>query len=165
MRNTLLSVGVVTILATSGAYAQAVTSPPATPNRTVFAGARTQAQPEPAAPAAAPASLDKLTLYFNAGSTTIRPQDLARLDQAARLYRDAHPIVMIVAGGTDSVGSAAANLSVSEARAHAVVQGLVARGIPVEHFQLLAKGKTDPAVPTADGVAEPANRVVEIRWR
>ena len=87
------------------------------------------------------------------------------LDQAARLFRDAHPVVMIVAGGTDSVGSATVNFGMSEARARAVVNGLVARGIPIEHFQLLAKGKTDPVIATADGVAEPGNRVVEIRWR
>jgi hypothetical protein len=74
------------------------------------------------------------------------------------------PIVMIVSGSSDA-GSPAANLRLSQRRASNVLQGLVARGIPVERFQLVAKGETDPAVPTSQGVSEERNRCVEITWR
>ncbi len=117
----------------------------------------------PAIPAST--SPDFLALHFESGSTAIRPQDEALLDHASRLYRDAQPVIMIVSGGTDSVGTGSVNLAISEARAQAVLKALVARGIPVDRFQVLAKGKTDLAIHTADGVAEPGNRVVEIRWR
>ena len=50
-------------------------------------------------------------------------------------------------------------------RADNVLQGLVSRGIPVERFQVLAKGETEPAVPAPDGTAEARNRRVEITWR
>src|ERR1700712_2732172 len=46
-----------------------------------------------AAPAAAPAKPDRLSVFFDLGSTTIRPQDVAVLDQASRLYTDGKPIV------------------------------------------------------------------------
>jgi outer membrane protein OmpA-like peptidoglycan-associated protein len=46
-----------------------------------------------------------------------------------------------------------------------VLQGLVSRGIPVERFQVIAKGQTDPAVSTPPETAEERNRRVEITWR
>jgi outer membrane protein OmpA-like peptidoglycan-associated protein len=114
------------------------------------------------APAAAPESL---SLYFDSGSAAIRRQDQAILDQASRLYRDGKPIVMVISGGTDAVGSAALNLALSQRRAEAVLHALVDRGIPVEHFQLLGKGQTEPAVPDEPGRPEPRDRRVEITWR
>jgi OOP family OmpA-OmpF porin len=113
-------------------------------------------------PAKAP---DSLLLYFASGSTAVNKEGLALLDQASRLYREGKPIVMVVSGSTDSVGSAAGNLKLSQQRADAVLQGLIARGIPAERFQVLAKGETEPAVPAAKGTAEPRNRRVEITWR
>lgn len=120
------------------------------------------AQGTPAPAAAAP---EALVLHFDLGSSAVREQDRAVLDQASRLYRDGHPVVMIVSGSADSVGSPEANLLISQQRASVVLRGLVARGIPAERFQLLAKGETDPAVPERQGVAQPENRRVEIRWR
>lgn len=116
----------------------------------------------PAAPAKAP---DSLSIFFDPGSAALSPQGLAVLDQAARTYRDGKPIIMVVSGGSDSTGSAGANLRLSQQRADHVLQGLVARGIPVERFQVLAKGETEPAVAAPEGTAEPRNRRVEISWR
>ncbi|HXW72208.1 MAG TPA: OmpA family protein [Methylocella sp.] len=123
------------------------------------------AESEKTSPATAPSAPSSLLLYFEPGSSTIRTKDLALLDQASRLYREGKPIVMVVTGGTDATGSPAVNLRLSERRANNVLQGLVARGIPIERFQVVAKGATDPAVPTSAGVAEERNRCVEITWR
>jgi len=120
------------------------------------------AQTTPAPAAAAP---EALVLHFDLGSTAVREQDRAVLDQASRLYRDGHPVVMIVSGSADSVGSPESNLLISQQRAATVLRGLVARGIPAERFQLLAKGETDPVVPARQGIAQAENRRVEIRWR
>ncbi len=106
-----------------------------------------------------------LTLLFAPNSTAIRPSDTPLLDAAARLYRDGHPIILVLTGGTDAVGSPELNLRLSQARTVAVLHGLVARGIPAGRFQLVAKGASEPAVPAAVGVAEERNRRVEIRWR
>ena len=128
------------------------------------------AQDKPGASATAPAAgsakaPDALDLYFDTGSSKIRQEDLKLLDKASRLYNEGKPVVMIVAGSADLLGSASANLRLSQTRADNVVRGLVARGIPVERFQVLAKGVTDPPVSTAADASEPRNRRVEITWR
>ena len=139
------------------------------------------AQPaEPAAPVGAPSAPvsspapggsqeggtpdGKLVLLFHTGQKSLDAENEAVLDKAARLYREARPVIMIVSGGSDSVGQPVANLLLSNQRAFAVAKGLVARGIPAERTQVLAKGETNPAVKTGDGVAEAQNRRVEITW-
>jgi len=120
------------------------------------------AQPAPNAPANGPAPL---IVYFNSGSAVVRPQDEAVLDQASRAFNEGHPIVMTISGASDTVGGAEPNLLLSQRRANAVLRSLVARGIPADRFQLLAKGETEPAVSTPAGIAEERNRRVEITWR
>ena len=119
----------------------------------------------PAAPAAETKSAapDAIDVYFELGSARIRAEDLAELDHAARLYRDGQPILMTVAGSADATGNPQANLRLSQLRADAVYRGLVARGIPANRFQILAKGQTDPAVP-GNGL-DPHNRRAEITWK
>ena len=41
----------------------------------------------------------------------------------------------------------------------------LARGIAAENIVVVGRGKREPIVPTADGVAEPRNRRVEILVR
>lgn len=110
-----------------------------------------------------PAAPDSIDVYFDRGSAQIRPQDVAELDHAARLYRDGQPILMTVAGGADVTGTPVANLRLSQMRADAVFRGLVARGIPANRFQIVAKGQTDLAVPD-DGTSA-RNRRAEITWK
>ena len=112
---------------------------------------------------ATPATPDAIDIYFEARSARIRPEYLVQLDHAARLYRDGQPILMTVAGGTDGTGSPQANIRLSQKRADAVFNGLVARGIPASRFQILAKGSTDPAIPGDPTDAH--NRRAEITWK
>jgi outer membrane protein OmpA-like peptidoglycan-associated protein len=114
--------------------------------------------PAPGAPA-------PLVVYFDIGSTAIRNEDRAVLDHASRAYNDGKPIVMILTGTADRTGNAEVNLELSQRRAAAVLKGLLARGIPADRFQVLAKGETELPVPTNSGVAELQNRRVEITWR
>ena len=161
MRNALSLACAVAVTALGGQIALAQT-----------VAATSPAAPPPAAAAAPPAATgapakgaDALSVYFDSGSARLREQDAAVLDKAARSYRDGKPIVMVVSGATDAVGPAQMNLQLSQARADTVLQGLVSRGIPVDRFQVLAKGETEPAVVTPPGVAEARNRRVDISWR
>ena len=79
------------------------------------------------------------------------------LDHASRAYNEGKPIVMILTGTADRTGDAQVNLELSERRAAAVLRGLLARGIPADRFQVLAKGETELPVPTNVGVAELQN--------
>lgn len=121
----------------------------------VPAGAQTTQDAEP----------DALRVYFTSGSARIDHEQEATLDQAARLFREGSPIVMVVAGGADTVGRPSRNLSLSVRRAEAVVDGLVARGIPADRLQLLGRGNSELKVETGEGVDLRENRVVEITWR
>ena len=128
-----------------------------------------QAQPVQAsatgdAPKPATGAPSSLVVLFESGSSALRAQDRATLDRAARAYNEGKPIVMILTGSSDRVGDAKLNLSLSQQRATAVLKGLLDRGIPAEHFQVLAKGETELPVPTQPGVAEGRNRSVEISW-
>ena len=124
-------------------------------------------RPAAAAPTVAPSATAPapLVVLFPSGSATVPSTEFAVLDHAARLFRDGNPLVMTVSGGTDSVGSATTNLALSEQRADSVLRELIARGIPAQRFQVLAKGITDPSVPAPVGMPEPNNRRVEISWR
>lgn len=129
-----------------------------------WVGAAPSAPAQTAAPAAA-GTQEFLDVYFEEGSASLRPQDARIIDQAARTYREGQPIVMILTGSTDTVGSPIQNLSLSQRRAQAVLDALVARGIPAARFQILAKGATEPAVPDPPNTPEAQNRRVEIAWR
>jgi outer membrane protein OmpA-like peptidoglycan-associated protein len=144
--------------------AEAQNAPATNPAPGAASPAPSAASPAENAAGPAPSAPSSLVLYFEPGSATIRQQDVPLLDQASRLYRAGKPIVMIVTGSADTTGSAAVNLQLSERRANNVLQGLVSRGIPVERFQVIAKGQTDPAVATKPDVAEERNRRVEITW-
>lgn len=138
---------------------------------TLLLGGAAQAQPaDPATPEAAsskaptgtPASL---VVLFDTGSSDLNTQAAAVLDRAARAYGEGKPLVMILTGASDRVGNARRNLTLSQRRTTAVLNGLLDRGIPADRFQLLAKGETELAIPTAVGVPEARNRSVEITWR
>ena len=109
--------------------------------------------------------LDSLKLYFRTGSARVDADQEATLDQAARLFREGSPLVMIVTGGADTVGEAYGNLNLSLDRAQAVVDGLVNRGVPAERLQILGRGVSELAVETGAGVDNRENRVAEITWR
>jgi outer membrane protein OmpA-like peptidoglycan-associated protein len=137
----------------ASAAAQTSSSPSQAPTDVAKTDLPAQAAPAP------------LVVYFDMGSSAIRNGDKAVLDHASRAYNEGKPIVMILTGTADRTGNPEENLVLSERRATAVLEGLLARGIPADRFQVLAKGETELPIPTNPGVAEPQNRRVEITWR
>jgi len=69
---------------------------------------------------------------------------------------------VLVVGHTDSVGSDQYNDTLSLQRADVIRVGLIQNGIAPENIVAVGRGKRELLVPTADGVAEPRNRRVEI---
>jgi outer membrane protein OmpA-like peptidoglycan-associated protein len=67
-----------------------------------------------------------------------------------------------VAGNTDTSGTPAYNLGLSERRARVVAAELVRDGVPQHAIDIHAYGDTHLLVPTGPGVHEPQNRRVEI---
>jgi len=104
----------------------------------------------------------KYEIYFAFDHADITPEGAQIVAAAAKSAMAGNLARIEVVGHTDTVGSAAYNERLSERRAAAVKQALVADGVPGDTIQAHGVGKTDLAVPTPDGVREPKNRRVEI---
>ncbi len=115
--------------------------------------------PAPVAQASPKPADESLTIDFLAGGAALSPEANAQLDGAARLYRDAKPEVMIVAGHSDRSGEEFPNLILSARRADMVKRALVDRGIPAERLQIVAYGEAEP-VPNIQ-----AARSAVVTWR
>jgi len=118
-----------------------------------------------AALAAQPARPRSYLLYFQDGSNELTPESQADfLKVRAEVVERAAAEVMVI-GHTDRVGSAQSNDALSLKRAEAVRSQLAAAGIALDKMEVVGRGERDPLVPTADEVAEPKNRRVEINLR
>jgi iron complex outermembrane receptor protein len=115
--------------------------------------------PPVAAPARAPRSY---LVFFDFNKSDLTPQATQIVDQAAENAGPSHVTQLTVTGHTDTVGSDAYNMRLSRRRAESVAAELEKDGIPSSEIQIVAKGKRDLLVPTADGVREPQNRRVQI---
>ncbi|MBC7737225.1 MAG: OmpA family protein [Candidatus Saccharibacteria bacterium] len=111
------------------------------------------------------ATPEALKIRFRTAVSTIDADQFAVLDEAARLFRDGSPLVMIVAGSADTVGSADLNLQLSIRRAQSVAFALADRGIPIERLQVLGRGNSELEVNTANDTPNAENRSVSITWR
>ncbi len=118
-----------------------------------------------AALAAQPARAAAFTLYFVQGSDELTDESKQDVDRIlAEIARRPVPDVLVV-GHTDAVGNDASNDALGQQRADSMRAALIGRGIAPENVRAISRGKRALAVPTADGVAEPRNRRVEILVR
>jgi len=116
----------------------------------------------PAPPAPPPLARRVFLVFFDWDKSTITPEGMAIIQQAAAAFRAGGPVTIQVTGYTDASGSAGYNQRLSERRANAVAQAMVGLGVPRQQMAVSGRGKNDQRVPTADGVREPQNRRVEI---
>ena len=102
-------------------------------------------------------------MFFDFDKSTITPEGQQVIQRAVETFRRTGQAPRIVATGhTDRVGTPEYNMSLSDRRAVAVRQALVAAGVPDNEIRTEAKGETQPLVPTPDQTREPQNRRVEI---
>lgn len=120
----------------------------------LLAGALLQTPPPPSITTIEP------ILYFESGSTTWRELNRRNLESIVEHALRPDVTAVIIKAHTDTVGTEAANLALSRARGQAVADRLVAEGVPPATIRIDARGETQLARPTADGVAEPLNRRV-----
>jgi hypothetical protein len=104
----------------------------------------------------------QFVVFFATDEATLSPDAVRVIDEAAAAYQQTGAAEITVTGHTDTVGSAAYNLALSERRAEAVASELISRGVPATDIVTIGRGEEDLLVPTADGVSEPRNRRVEI---
>ncbi len=112
--------------------------------------------------AAEPPRPKKFLLYFEGGSARLTAASQALLPQILSEIRQRKSATIGVYGHSDRVGAAAYNLQLSLERATAVRDLLTAEGVKPALLDIDSHGEGNPLVPTADNVAEPRNRRVEV---
>ena len=112
-----------------------------------------------------PAAGQRYTLHFVMGSTDLVAESQALLPQILARAKNTEGGEIIIVGHTDRVGDAALNDHPSRERALALRQVFVDEGFAAYRVRAVGRGERDPIVPTADEVAEAANRRVEILVR
>jgi outer membrane protein OmpA-like peptidoglycan-associated protein len=103
-----------------------------------------------------------LSIQFDTGKATIKPESLPIIEQMAALLQGTPALNVSVEGHTDSVGSAAANQTLSESRAKAVVAALVGRGIPAGRMSAAGFGASKPVAGNDSEEGRAKNRRVEL---
>ncbi len=115
--------------------------------------------------AAQPTRPVPFTLYFIENTDELTDDSKRMLESVyAEIAQRAVPDIVVV-GHTDSTGTAARNDALALQRAESVRAALVRHGLQENAIAVAGRGKREPLVPTADGVAEPRNRRVEVLVR
>ena len=100
-------------------------------------------------------------VLFATGSAELLPASTAELQKLLALLRDNPTIRIRLQGHTDDVGEAAANLDLSDRRASAVRDYLVAEGIAPTRLTAVGFGESRPLVDGTDAESRRLNRRTE----
>jgi outer membrane protein OmpA-like peptidoglycan-associated protein len=145
-------------------YAGARVTRPGSVSRTKSSDSEVKATFGPAL-AAQPGRPVSFYLYFLADTDEFTPESKQVVAQIfAEIARRQAPDIVII-GHTDRVGPVPYNDALSLRRAERVREELLKRGIPRVRISVAGRGERELEVSTADEVAEPRNRRVEINVR
>jgi OmpA-OmpF porin, OOP family len=114
--------------------------------------------PPPPPPPVATCPQSDFVVYFEWDRSNLNQAALETIDAAVNRARQCNVAGIVVVGHTDTSGSTQYNVGLSERRAGVVRDALVARGVAAGSIRTEARGETDLARATRDGVREPLNR-------
>lgn len=136
----------------------------ATPTGATPTGATSTGAVAKAAADENPPSVD-LSIQFATGSDELTPQAVTALNELGKALTTSELTKMRfrIEGHTDTTGTKAENLALSDRRAAAVVQYL-SKNFSVDPMRLdaVGKGEQDLLIPTPDQTPEPRNRRVRV---
>jgi outer membrane protein OmpA-like peptidoglycan-associated protein len=121
-----------------------------------LAGGAMDARPE------APA---RFLLYFSKGTAELTDDSEPVFGEAVRAIKARGAVDVSVVGHSDTLGDKAFNDRLALKRAKTIAARLTGEGVPEAILEVTSHGKDNLLVPTADQVAEPKNRRVEITVR
>ncbi|MEQ1510489.1 MAG: OmpA family protein [Sphingopyxis sp.] len=133
--------------------AAATATPPAEAPASAATVANCQAQVD--------AAINGQTIQFRSGSAYINPASNGLIDALAAALGPCAGVTVEVAGHTDPLGNAAANQTLSQARADAVVAALTAKGVAASRMVAHGFGSTRLKVEGGGAEANAANRRIE----
>ena len=100
---------------------------------------------------------------FEFDSATLTAASTANLDEAVKIMKRHSDKKIEVAGHTDSQGNDQYNMGLSERRAQAVADYLIANGANAANIFVKGYGETEPVADNATDAGRAANRRVELR--
>jgi len=102
-------------------------------------------------------------VFFDVNKATLRKESETELDKLFDILSKNPKIKIEVAGHTDSDGETASNLTLSDARAHAVKDYLIAKGISADRIIYVGHGEGKPVAPNDTPENKQLNRRTEIK--
>jgi outer membrane protein OmpA-like peptidoglycan-associated protein len=102
-------------------------------------------------------------VFYETDSWQLKKESLAELDILAKLLLSNKEVNIEIGGYTDSTGTAAYNLILSEKRAQSVVSYLVSRGIPAARLKYKGYGNMTPRGDNVTEEGRKLNRRTEAR--
>jgi len=103
-----------------------------------------------------------LDILFDTGKATIKAESQSIVDEIYNLLNTNATLKVSIEGHTDNVGDAASNKKLSEARAKAVMDALITKGIKKERLSSAGWGQEKPVADNRSEEGRAKNRRVEI---
>ena len=101
-------------------------------------------------------------LEFDAGKASLQPAAMTAIDRLAQLLEVYPERSVRIEGHTDSLGDAAANQELSERRAKAIRDAVLARGIDAARVEAVGYGENRPIADNGTPAGRQKNRRIEI---
>jgi len=102
-------------------------------------------------------------IFFDFGKATLKPESYAELDRLVKLLNDYPNLRVEISGHTDNISSLEFNLKLSEARAKAVVDYLISKGISQNRLEYKGYAFLQPIAPNDTEEGRKLNRRVEFK--
>jgi outer membrane protein OmpA-like peptidoglycan-associated protein/tetratricopeptide (TPR) repeat protein len=102
-------------------------------------------------------------IFFDTGEATLRPESISELNELLAFLNENNTLKVEISGHTDSVASDDYNLRLSDRRAKAVVDYLIAKGISKDRMVAKGYGETQPISSNDTDEGRQLNRRTEMR--
>lgn len=107
--------------------------------------------------------MELANVFFDSGKYELLDGSFEALDQMAEGMKKNSKYKFEIAGHTDNVGSAQANLLLSQKRAQSVVNYLMSKGIDKSRLKAKGYGENQPKANNSDASGREINRRIEAR--
>ncbi|MBC6696876.1 OmpA family protein [Hymenobacter puniceus] len=102
-------------------------------------------------------------IFFDFDKATLRKESTGELERLQKLLTETPALRLEISGHTDNVGNAAYNKDLSQRRAKAVVDYLVAKGVTKDRLTFAGYGDTQPVASNTTKAGRQQNRRTEFK--
>jgi outer membrane protein OmpA-like peptidoglycan-associated protein len=102
-------------------------------------------------------------IFFETGKSVLKKESFTELDRVVSFLKENPHLKIEIGGHTDNTGNASANVRLSEARAHAVADYIVSKGISSTNISSKGYGSSKPVATNKTKSGKAQNRRVEFK--